>query len=141
MFDYWSLSSDLQKTVASLVPTKSTWTLNLTKTNHDVWVFTIPWIKDEALCGGTEKVIDTYYKKLVGNKPEEGDKIQMTVSTTSSDDYTTKLIDPVPNSDGFTSGTVYTDATTQMECWLCPVLQVMFGEHVPTKLFVTFTLI
>lgn len=138
MFNYWSLTPELQKTVASLVPIKDSWTLNLSKTNHEVWVFSIPWIKDEALTGGTEKVIDTYYKQLVGNTPKEGDKIQMTVSTNPSEGYTTKLTNPEPNSDGYSFGTLYTDVTTKMECWLCPVLQVMFGEPVPTKIYVTF---
>lgn len=138
MFNYWSLSPELQKIVASMVPEKDSWTLNLSKTNHETWVFSIPLIKDEALTGGTEKVIDAYYKQLEGNTPKEGDKIQMTVSTTASVGYTTKLTDPVPDCDGYGFGTMYTDVTTKMSCWLCPVLQVMFGEPVPTKLYVTF---
>ena len=138
MFNYWSLSPELQKIVASMVPEKDSWTLNLSKTNNKVWVFSIPLIKDEALTGGTEKVIDVYYKQLVGNTPKEGDKIQMTVSTTSSVGYTTKLTNPVPDNAGYGFGTMYTDVTTNMDCWLCPVLQVMFGEPVPSQMYVTF---
>ena len=138
MFNYWSLPDSLKKLVASLVPIKDTWTLNLSKTNNEHWVFTIPLIKDEALCGGTEKVIDFYYEQLVGTTPNHGDKITMTVSTNSTEDYTTKLTDPHPDCDGYSYGTLYTDDSTDMNVWLCPVLEVMFGDPVPTKLYVTF---
>ena len=139
MYHYWSLPEAQQKLVASLVPKKDSWTLNLIKAPDGVWLFSIALIKDEALCGGTEKVIDFYYKKLMGEDAEAGSKIKMIVSSVDSGSYTTKLTDPTPSSDGLMNGTVYTDSNSKMECWLCPVLQVMFGEQVPIKLFITFS--
>ena len=134
MFNYWSLSPELQKLVASIVPKLNTWTLNLTKTNHQDWVFSIPLIKDEALTGGTEQVLDYYYQQLTDSAPQSKDEMLMKVSTSSSVGYTTKITDP--KFDGF--GHIYHDSTSNMDVWLCPVLEVMFGEPVPNQLYVTF---
>ena len=139
MYDFWSLSTALQEEVASLVPKQDSWTLKLFKQKDSDWTFSIALIKDEALCNGTEKVIDYYFKQLNGKSPETKDSISMTVSTTKSDEYlyTTKLEYDGP--DGSMQGSSnYTDVNTGKTVWLCPVLQVMFGT-VPPVLYVKFT--
>ena len=139
MYDFWSLTQSVQDQVAALVPKKDSWTLKLFKQDNSDWTFSIALIKDEALCNGTEKVIDYYFKQLNGKSPETKDSINMTVSTTKPDEYlyTTKLEYDGP--DGAMQGSNnYTDVNTGKTVWLCPVLQVMFGT-VPPVLYVKFS--
>ena len=138
MYDFWSLSASQQEEVASLVPKQDSWTLKLFKQTDSDWTFSIALIKDEALCNGTEKVIDYYFKQLNGKSPEPKDSITMTASTTKPDQYlySTKLEYDCP--DGLMQGSNnYTDVNTGKTVWLCAVLQVMFGT-VPPVLYLKF---
>ena len=138
MYDFWSLSASQQEEVASLVPKQDSWTLKLFKQAAD-WTFSIDLIKDEALCNGTEMVIDYYFKQLNSKSPELNDTITMTASTTKPDDslYSTKLEYDGP--DGLMQGSNnYTDVNTGKTVWLCAVLQVMFGS-VPSVLYLKFS--
>ena len=139
MYDFWSLTQSVQDQVAALVPKKDTWTLKLFKQDDDVWTFSIALIKDEALCNGTEKVIDNYFKQTNGEDPEPGNSINMTVSTSKPTEYahTTKLEYDGPGGD-MQGSSNYTDVKTGMNVWLCPVLPIMFGS-VPPVLYVKFS--
>ena len=139
MYDFWSLSQAEQEQVANLVPKEDSWTLKLFKQENSDWTFSIEFIKDEALCNGTEKVIDHYFKLLKGASPKTKDSINMTVSVTKPEEslYTTKLEYDGPDR-AMQGSSNYTDVNTGKTVWLCPVLQVMFG-HVPSFLYVKFS--
>ena len=134
MFHFWEEPPHIQQLIASLVPKLSSWELTLTRRDDYAWIFTIPFIKDEALCNGTEIVLDTYYENLVGETPVNGNQMRMSITTTKPDSYDTRITNPE-----FTdTGTYYRDFKTQMIVWLCPVLEVMFG-HKPKDIYVSFT--
>ena len=103
------------------------------KTEYDIWAFdhehqnTIA----EALCNGTETVIDWYYELLSGMKPVSGDKIDFYLDTESFGCEITeiKLIETDQ------SGSYYMDKLSSMKLWLCPWLQGYFGS-VPEKIYV-----
>ena len=139
MSSYWALPVDQRTEVAALVPKQDSWTLKLTKQPDEVWTFSIALIKDEALCNGTEQVIDRYYQVLTGSSASTGDTINMTVSTSKPDDdlYSTKLEYDGPD-DLMEGSSNYTDVNTGKTVWLCGVLPVMFGT-VPPVLYIKFT--
>ena len=85
---------------------------------------------DEALCNGTEKVIDFYYEAIEHKTPIIGDKIGFTLSTDKHECNT--RIDLKETSE---YGSYYIDEMTQMEVWLCPWLQGYFGE-VPQRIYI-----
>ena len=126
----------VQKAIAAFIPTKDEWTIEATKTATQEWVFDIPpFVKDEALTGGTEFIIDTYYIHVKGQPATVGDTINMTVSVNKPNKYDACCTDFVPNN-GF--GHDYTEVNTQMTGWLCPMFEVMFGNDIPEAIYITF---
>jgi hypothetical protein len=103
------------------------------KTESGIWAFDHEHQNTvaEALCNGTETVIDWYYEMLNETKPVTGDKIQFYLDTDKFD-YTTTEINLI-KTDEF--GSVYKDKMSSMELWLCPWLQGYFGE-VPETIYI-----
>lgn len=103
------------------------------KTESGIWAFdhehqnTI----QEALCNGTENVIDWYYEMLNRTKPIVGDKINFYLNTEKFEGATTEI--KLIATDQF--GSVYTDKLSFMQLWLCPWLQGYFGE-VPDVIYI-----
>lgn len=103
------------------------------KTESDIWAFdhkhenTI----EEALCNGTEDVIDWYYEMLNETKPIIGDKINFYLNTEEFEGAITEI--NLLTTDEF--GSVYKDKLSSMELWLCPWLQGYFGE-VPDAIYI-----
>lgn len=103
------------------------------KTNSGIWAFDHEHQNtvSEALCNGTESVIDWYYEMLNETKPIPGNKIHFYLDTEPFQSAITeiKLID----TDEF--GSVYKDKFSSMSLWLCPWLQGYFGE-VPNVIYI-----
>lgn len=103
------------------------------KTESGIWAFdhkhqnTIA----EALCNGTETVIDWYYEMLNETKPVAGDKIQFYLDTDEFDGSITEI--KLVETDEF--GSIYKDKLSSMELWLCPWLQGYFGK-VPDTIYI-----
>ena len=136
---FWSLSAEKQKLIADAIPKLDSWTIQVRRDAIGYWAFDLEdyGVKDEGLVGGTEKVIDYHYEQLCDLFADEHSQAELTISTTSTDSYTTMLVlideDPaMPNSHN------YFDASSEMVCWLCPFLQHMFG-YAPEHLYVTVT--
>jgi hypothetical protein len=138
MFNYWSLPEFAQKAVAFFIPKKQTWTFTAKKTVMGDWVFNIPpFVKDEALCGGTEAIIDTYFIQKFGYPP--GPNVdQVTIeATTVKPKWHDAVCTDFKSTGGF--GHTYTEQNTAMEGWFCPMFEVMFGDEMPDKVYITFS--
>ncbi len=137
--NWWSLTESVQESIKQTVPDKDTWTLHLTKQATGDWVFSLPQFLtfNEALTNGTEKSLDIHYINLTGNVPIGGEKMTLTVSSKEIKDPTTTLLhwqsDPM-----WIDANIYVDTVTDVDCWLCPYLQVLF-KHVPDKLWFDIT--
>lgn len=103
------------------------------KTESGIWAFdhdhknTIA----EALCNGTEHVIDWYYEMLNETKPVSGDKIHFYLNTDKFD-YAISEINLIKTEQ---FGSTYKDKLSSMQLWLCPWLQGYFNE-VPKKMYI-----
>lgn len=86
---------------------------------------------DEALCNGTEKVIDWYYQAIESKMPIVGDELGFYLSTEKLHNTTTQ-INLIETSE---TGSYYIDQLSKMELWLCPWLQGYFGE-VPQRIYI-----
>jgi hypothetical protein len=102
------------------------------KTDYKIWAFDHEHnnTKNEALCNGTEIVLDWYFELLNNQKPIPGDKLNLQLATEN------ELINPITelnlsNKNEF--GSVYVDKFSGKKVWLCPWLQGYFGE-VPDKI-------
>ena len=138
MINYWSAPEIVQKAIAAAIPVKNTWKIKATKTATQEWVFDIfPFIKDEALTGGTEYIIDTYYIHVKGEPASVGDTISMEVSINKPKKYDAVCKDFVPSVGGF--GHDYIENNTQMSGWFCPMFEVMFGDDMPEAVYVQFS--
>jgi hypothetical protein len=135
---WWSLPSTVQEQVKKLVPNKDTWTLDMSKDKSGVWVFSLPqfFTFNESMCNGTEKVMDYWYEKKFGEKPNTGSKMKVTVSKVMPSTFDTKIVwlyeDPL-----WTESNIYLDKESMMDVWLCPYVQVLFKE-VPQNIWITF---
>lgn len=138
--NWWSLSTAVQETIKKTVPDKTSWTLHLKKTSSGDWVFSLPQFLtfNEALTGGTEKVIDAHYKMITGSDSQVDDKFTMVVSSIPLDDYTTTLL-YWDKDTMWTESNWYVDSVTDGNVWLCPYLQVLF-KKVPGKMWVKFSI-
>ena len=101
--------------------------------NSNCWVFDHEHQNtvNEALCNGTENVIDWYYAAINKKSPEVGDQISFYLSTDKFNGAITK-IELVETNE---SGSIYIDDLSNMKVWLCPWLQGYFGE-VPKKIYI-----
>jgi hypothetical protein len=135
---WWSLPTNIQDKVKQLVPDKDVWTLNMSKVDSGVWVFSLPQFLtfNESMCNGTEKVMDYWFEQLVGHTPVTGSKMKVTISKVQPTSFTTKIIhlfeDPM-----WPESNIYYDKGSEMDVWLCPYLQVLF-KSVPESLWITF---
>ena len=137
MFNYWSMPSIVQKMIAALIPVKDEWEINATKTEMQDWVFDIPpFVKDEALTGGTEFIIDTYYIHVKGKPADVGDTINMKVYVNKPSEYDACCTDFVPSNG---HGHDYIETNTQMSGWFCPMFEVMFGNDIPKAIYIKFS--
>ena len=132
---WWTLSPSIQEKVKSLVPTKDSWTLHLTKHESGVWVFSLPQFLtfNESLCNGTELVLDQHYEDLMGFTPVNGSKMTLTVSSKPLEDTTTTIEYQGPD-DFWTESNYYLDSKYNMLVWLCPYVQVLF-KGIPEKMY------
>lgn len=85
----------------------------------------------EALCNGTENVIDWYFEMLNERKPVVSDKIYFALDTEPFNESITEI--KLVETDQY--GSVYKDKVSGMNLWLCPWLQGYFGE-VPEIIYV-----
>lgn len=132
---WWSLPEDVKSEVKLTVPNKDTWTLDVTK-DGTYWQFDLPefltW--KELFCGGTELVLDYFYKVLTGGAtPKDGSYLKVTVSSKPLEGQTTKCVFLYPDVKQPESS-YYLDTTTGLDLWLCPYLQVLF-KCVPETLY------
>ena len=138
MFNYWSLPKIVQQTIKALIPVKVSWEIDATKTVTTDWVFDIPpFVKDEALTGGTEYIIDTYYIHVNGKPADVGDTIKMKVTVDKPADYDAVCTNFVKSNGGF--GHDYIENNTQMTGWFCPMFEVMFGDDIPESIYIKFS--
>ena len=139
MNTWWGLTTKIQDQVKKLVPDKDSWTLDMTKTNSGVWVFSLPQFLtfNESMCNGTENVMDYWFEKKTGYTPVIGSKMKVSVSKVKPNSFDTKLLwmyeDPLSPTSNF-----YLDKDSGMDVWLCPYVQVLFKE-VPDGLWCSFS--
>ena len=137
MIEFWFVPDEVKDKVAAAIPKKSHWEIEATKTSKRDWVFDLPpFIKDEALTGGTESIIDTYYHDIKGKPADAGDTIKMTITVDKPDKYDACCTDFVLANDAF--GHDYVETNTQMTGWFCPMLEIMFGE-IPEQIYIKFS--
>ena len=136
---FWGLSAAEQKLIADAIPKLDCWTIQIRRDAIGYWSFDLEdyGVKDEGLVGGTEKVIDYHYENLSHMFADENSQAELIISTSPTSDYTTVLYlmdeDPaMPNSHH------YYDTTSELVCWLCPMLIHMYGQA-PERLYVTVT--
>lgn len=135
---WWGLSQKVQDKVKDLVPTKNTWTLDVSKDKSGVWVFSLPQFLtfNESFCNGTEKVFDYWFEKQTGYMPVLGSTMVVTVSKVLPQQFDTKLLWMYCDT-MWPDSNYYYDKGSEMDVWLCPYLQVLFKE-VPDSLYVSF---
>ena len=126
--------------VEGLIPFYPIWELQLYKVGQ-YWAFDLPEfdVYEELLCGGTEKVLDHYYKRIHDSSPCEGDRLNVRLyngDEVTPELFTTKLIRPRPDPIDFTC-TFYTDEGTGETCWFCPFLLTLWDSS-PTVIYVDF---
>lgn len=104
------------------------------KTENQIWAFDHEHMGTvaEALCGGTEDVLDWYFELFNDRKPNPNDKLDIQLSTENIFESTTTRIDLISTN---TSGSDYVDHFSGKNLWLCPWLQGYFGV-VPETLYV-----
>lgn len=136
MFNYWQQPKVVQSIINWFIPTKDTWTITATKNVMCDWVFDIPpFVKDEAITGGSNTIIDAYYMDIVGQPAQVDDQITITITTVKPAYHHAVCTDFQPDPSGF--GHTYTEQNTQMQGWFCPVFDVMFG-FIPETIYITF---
>ena len=106
------------------------------KTEFGIWAFDHEHQNTvaEALCNGTELVLDEYFRIGMNRDPKPNDKMEVFVSTEDFEESDTVLSFQSTND----SGTVYLDMVLFEEVWLCPWLQSYFG-YKPSELYVKLT--
>jgi|688.fasta_scaffold44230_7 hypothetical protein len=106
------------------------------KTEYGIWAFDHEHQNTvaEALCNGTELVLDEYFRIGMNRDPKLQDEIEVYVSTEDFDDSDTVLSFQSTND----QGTTYLDMVLFEKVWLCPWLQSYFG-YKPTELYVKLT--
>ena len=119
---------------------KDTWTFPLYKT-YQWWSFNL-WechLYDEGLLNGTEKSLDYWYKQLSKGEPNYTSEMYGTFTTKKLEGLkpTTTLTfqHPDPKSP---KSSYYLDEGNGNMCWLCPLLQQLFGES-PQTLYLYLT--
>ena len=129
---WWGLNPIKQAFIKAMIPDKDEWTLIITKQIEGIWSFSLPEFQtfNESLCNGTEVSLDAHYLQQTGDQAQPGD--QMILTAINGDNITLK-----PNEVTTTLKWLYTDemdgqsnyyldTVTNIECWLCPYLQVLF---------------
>ena len=142
---WWGLSKATQDSVKDIVPFQTSWTLDIVKQPMGIWTFSLPeyLTYNEALCNGTEDVIDWHYKNLVGESAKPGDELKIVISSERptdqhSDGFYTICMH-LHEDEAFPGSNVYYNLDADEEVWLCPYLQVLFKE-VPENLWIEFKL-
>ena len=139
--NWWSLAPVVQDAIKSTVPDKDTWVLHLTKESAGPgqktgnWVFSLPQFLtfNEALTNGTEEALDFHYINITDAVPTGGEKMTLTVSSKEIKKATTTLLHWQSDVQ-WTEANWYIDTVSDINCWLCPYLQVLFKE-VPEKMW------
>ena len=120
------------------IPPKKTWTFKLTKNISGYWIFSFPeyWIINESFCGGTELIIDEFFKDKTGKEPITGDEFDLTATSIKPDSFKSlwEHHSPDPN---WTESNIYSCTQTTKFAWLCPMLQPLFGG-LPLKLWIQY---
>ena len=137
MFNYWAQSPPVRWFIRRFIPKKIYWDIDITRTEHGDWVFDIPpFVKDEALTGGTETIIDEYFRLINDCDPGTGDTIHISVTTTEPPFYHAVCEQFAPCISGF--GRIFVERNTQMVGWLCGMESFMFGDT-PDIIYITFS--
>ena len=137
MFNYWQQPRPIRWFIRQFIPKRDEWEITVRKHEHGDWVFDIPpFVKDEALTGGTESIIDEYFMQFNdGCVPGTGDTIIMRVSVKKPDFYHAVCEKFDECVSGF--GRVFIERNTQMVGWLCGMETFMFGIE-PERIYITF---
>ena len=108
-----------------------------------IWIFDYDDydLVDEGLMNGTEEALSIWYEELTGIDPvsEGRGEMELTVTDVAPEDsekYQTSLRFIADDAE-WPEASRYLDEVTLIECWLCPVCQLLFGEK-PQKLWVHF---
>lgn len=132
---YWAGPSWLKWLIEKALPKKNTWTLNAFKCESGTWAFHLPQylIFNEGLANGTEQALNYWFEHLYGLDAKPGDKLQLTLSSLPLKEYTTKAL-YIQDDPTWLAASEYYDTEAGMPLWLCPMLQLMFGEK-PEKMW------
>ena len=135
---FWALPATSREDIIYALPGKSTWALNLIRTEDGLWYFDLPQydIFRELLMDGTEEALDWHYENLTGLLPEPYAEMEMVVTTNPVDNAATALYDCGDDPD-LEDASYYEDGASGIICWLCPMLLYMF-KYVPEVLYVDF---
>ncbi len=135
---FWSLPIDKQTEIKDAIPHHDTWCLDCYRSKEGYWFFDLPLygVKAEAFINGTQLALDWYYTKKSGVKPDEFSKMTIMVSSedlpVSDTTVLFKREDPLSAASHY-----YWDPTSELDVWLCPFNQYLFGR-VPETLSLHF---
>lgn len=138
---WWLLPKAATKLLKPLTKLTDKYSLTLYKCEGEGdWYFDVPYLLTwkESLCGGTEKVLDTWFEKLSGSTPTSSSKLKCLLSPKPLKGYTTKLT-YYGNDKCWSESSYYLDETTDLLCWFCPYLPWLFDGK-PKELYVKFSL-
>lgn len=136
MMNYWRQPPPIRWFIRQFIPKRRSWEITARKTEFGDWVFDIPpFVKDEALTGGTETIIDYYYQDINGCDAGQGDTIVISVSLDKPEIYQAVAESFADCISGF--GRVFVERNTQMVGWLCGMETFMLGVE-PQQIYVTF---
>ena len=135
---FWQQPEWIRNIIKWLFSAKTTWSVNVKRTSHGEWTFSVPPFFQEPFVGDTSLLIDWHYAYINGRIPVAGDTFKVSASTKQPVKYTS-VMTFVPNSDENSQNwSTYREDMTDFKCPFCPVFPIMFGGF-PEKLFLNFS--
>ena len=126
---WWVLPEETRNQILAAMPDQDEWTFTATRVSDLAWSIDVPeaGTYGELLVGGTNAALDSHFKDLNERPAVDGDTALLTVSRSPLEELTTffSKIRPDPTWEG---SNFYTDGVLHQECWLCPFVQVLWGE-------------
>ncbi len=126
---WWALPKEVQEQVLACIPDQDEWKFTATRVSDGAWSIDVPEAQTfgELLVGGTNVALDMHFLNMQMAPAVDGDTVELTVSRKPLDEMTTffSKIRPDPLWEG---SNFYTDGVLHQECWLCPFVQVLWGD-------------
>jgi len=126
---WWVLPEAEREAILAAMPDQDEWTFTATRKSDAAWSIDVPEANTygELLVGGTNKALDDHFLNMQMAPAVDGDSFEVTVSRAPLKEMTTffSKVRPDPMWEG---SNFYTDGVLHTECWLCPFVQILFGD-------------